>query len=379
MKKIKFIEINYHSHNDLKDPQAVIQKHAPSNLFAQALSDRTEITFVKHADYTGELIRDGIEYHFFKRRNNFLQIPFQTHRLISEKKPDLVLMQGFVFPLQVLFLRKKIGKGPIILVQHRGESPAGKKKIFQKMADSSIDGYIFSAAGNAEPWLKAGIISSKNKCFEMPSASTLFNSRDKAGSKTRTGMGTGINFLWSGRLNANKDPITVLKAFEKYDRDCPDSFLWMIFNEGEILDDVKLLIEKSTSLKNRVKLVGKLPHKEMEDWYNAADYFISASWHESGSFALIEAMACGCIPIVTNIPPAMKAIDNGKAGYFFEPGDVDGLSKVLLGLDHSRIEEFSSRVVKRFEDEFSAKAVANRLFLIYENLTPKEFHNIHRR
>jgi len=325
LKNIKLIEINYHSHHKLDDPQLVIQKHEPANLFANELVNKTDVSFIKHMNYEGELVKNAIHYYFLKRSNSVFQIPRKTHQLAKKIQPDLVLVQGFIFPLQVIFLRKKLGKKPVILVQHRGESPAGKKKFFQKMADKFIDGYLFAAKGNAEPWLKAGIIRNTDRCFEMPSSSTLFRKQDKEKSLEITGMTRGINFLWVGRLNANKDPITVLKAFEKYLSTQKNAFLSMIYSEEDMEKEIKQMVEASPDLSAHVKLVGKLPHAELEYWFSAADYFISASWKESGSYSLTEAMACGCVPVVSNIPPSMKAIDNAKAGYFFTPGDPEDL------------------------------------------------------
>ena len=366
--KLKFIELNYYCHDEYDNAELVIQKHLPSNLFATPFLKYADVWLVKHMNFEGEREKDGIHYKFFKRRNSFTHVPFPAHRFIKEQRPDIVLVQGFIFPIQVIFLRKKIGKHPTILLQHHGELPERKKVLFQKLADKFVDGYIFSATGNAIPWLNAGIIKDQRKCFEMPQSSTFFSNKNKSTARKTTRMNEGIQFLWVGRLNKNKDPITVLRAFEKYAIAEPGSFLNMLFNEADLLKEIEKLISNSTFLAERVRLVGNRPHAEMENWYNAADYYISASWNEGGSYALTEAMACGCIPIVSNIPPSMNAIGNGDYGYYFEPGDSEGLYRLLSQLDHSTIEAFSKKVVDRFNQALSPSSIAEKLYTICNEL-----------
>ncbi|MFN8290124.1 MAG: glycosyltransferase family 4 protein [Chitinophagaceae bacterium] len=371
MKKIKFIEINYHFHGEYSSPEAVIQKHRPSNLFAGELKEKAEVILVKHMNHQGEYIENGIRYPFFKRRNSFWQIPAATHRFIAGEKPDLLLVQGFIFPLQVMALRRAAGRNCILLLQHHGEVPFRKKRLFQRMADKSVTGYLFTAAGMASPWVRSGIIKDTGKCFEMPPASTTFSRKDKSLCREITGMQKGISFLWAGRLNANKDPLTVLRAFENYFQQVPDARLYMIFQENDLLEQVSNMIRASALLSGRVILAGKKSHSEMETWYNAADYLISASHHEGGSYVIMEAMACGCIPIVSNIPASLKFTGNGCTGYSFEKGNAESLLSVLSSLSPCELPERSQACSKYFHEELSPSAVADKMMALFTRLQPE--------
>lgn len=319
----------------------------------------------------GELTENNIHYHFFHRRNSFWQIPRATHRFIASEEPDIVLVQGFIFPLQVMALRKLLGRKTVILLQHHGEVPYKRKRIFQRVADKSINGYLFSAVDLALPWIEKGIIKDRAKCFELPPASTTFLKKDENRCRKFTGMKAGINFLWAGRLNANKDPLTVLLAFEKYFAFNPDASLSMIYQETDLLEEVKHSIEKSNVLKEKVRLIGYVEYSEMETWYNAADYIISASHHEGGSYVLMEAMACGCVPVVSNIPASLKAIDHGRLGYSFEKGNHESLYTVLASLNSTELPEKAKACVEYFQQEMSASAIADKLLSIYTQLQSK--------
>lgn len=132
-KKMKFIEINYHFHRELNTPDAVIAKHLPSNLFAEELSKVASVTLIKHLAYDGVYHRNNIRYRFFRRHNNFWQIPFSTHWFINKEKPDVVLIQGFIYPLQVIALRLAVGRNCENHFAAQGRCPFQEKKNFPAM------------------------------------------------------------------------------------------------------------------------------------------------------------------------------------------------------------------------------------------------------
>ncbi len=53
-------------------------------------------------------------------------------------------------------------------------------------------------------------------------------------------------------------------------------------------------------------------------YYNSADYFVLGSHYEGSGFSLVEAMSCGVIPIVTDIPSFRMMTNNGKIGTLME-------------------------------------------------------------
>jgi hypothetical protein len=120
---IRFCHLNYHCHQEYADIFQVLEKHRPTSLFTEPLSHHTDFHSIKHLNNEGNLTIDRIHYYFFKSRNRSWWIPFKTHSQIKKLKPDIVLVEGFVFPLQVLMLRRKLGKKVKIIAQHHGEQP----------------------------------------------------------------------------------------------------------------------------------------------------------------------------------------------------------------------------------------------------------------
>lgn len=356
----------------MSNPVEVLELQKASIGFVDFIKEKLSIQLIKHLNYEGKKCVNGVKYVFFKSKNKFLHIPFKTHRYIRKQNVDIILIQGLIFPLQLIALTLILPKKTKIIVQHHGERPfSGVKKFFQKIADHFIDTYLFTSIENASEWIDKKIIQNKKKCFELLEASTFFTVKDKVECRRQLSFKGNQNFLWVGRLNTGKDPITVINAFEKYIDIHSEACLFMIFQTEELLPLIKEKLEENEHLKNAVIVKGRVNHGELETWYNAADFFISASNKEGSGYALIEAMSCGCIPIVTEIPSFKKITDDGKFGFLFEPGNPESLLKVLSNLKNMDKEKLSACIVKHFSHSLSFKSIADNLYSICETLTNK--------
>jgi glycosyltransferase involved in cell wall biosynthesis len=330
----------------------------------EAMATHGPVSFIQHIGNADRFALHGVEYHFLHcTKKNKYRFPIRMNKAIRDLQPRVVIVSGLRFPLQVIQLRSMLGKKVKIIARHHADkTPTGLKKLLQRYADRCINAYLFTALGNAEDWIRSGIIKDSQKIYELPAASAEFSRIDKEESRKRTGMSGSFNFLWVGRLNANKDPLTVLSGFEKYLSIQTNARLYMIFQEDDLLREVKQRIIQSHLLNTAVSLVGKVAYELLPAWYSAADFFISGSHSEGGSYALLEAMACGCIPVVTAIPAALKVIAEGKYGIVFRQGNPNDLAVKLSGLSLIDRYELSTSIEKYFHEELSTSAIARKLY-----------------
>lgn len=366
---IKIVDLVYYCHNEYDQPQQVIEKHGPSLGFVNFIKGRLNISFVKHANYEGFENIDHVPFAFFKSRNHFFYVPFKTHRYLAKLDPDIVIVEGLSFPLQLMMLKLFLNRNCIIVVQHHGESPyKGYKKILQKISGKFISLFLFTSCENAIPWINAGVIRNTTQCRELQEASTYIRRAGRKESMERCGITGDHNFLWVGRFNKNKDPLTVLKGFENYARKNNAARFYMIFQEDELFNEVQNMINESTILHRTVKLLGKIPHEELRFWYSSCNFFLSGSHMEGSGYALMEAMACGCIPIVTAIPSFKKITCNGKYGFLYPAGDQKALTDILDGIEKINVEEKANEVEKYFQKNLSFKNIADDMVEIFEKL-----------
>ncbi len=80
----------------------------------------------------------------------------------------------------------------------------------------------------------------------------------------------------------------------------------------------------------RTRFLGALPESGIAAALQSADVYVSASRSDSTSVSLLEAMACGAFPVVSDIPANREWIDDGVNGMLFPVGDADALARCLV-------------------------------------------------
>jgi glycosyltransferase involved in cell wall biosynthesis len=366
---LKVVDIVYYCHTDMDDPDLVLRKHQPTLGFIPFIGDGVDYTVIRHLNFQGTKIENGIRYAFFKRPNTPWQIPLATHKYIRQLRPDIVLIHGLVFPLQVIALRLLLGRRSAFIVQHHAEQPLRSVRLLlQKIADRCIQAYMFTAPDIAKPWLTAQVIRKQQKIKILPGASACVIKKDKALCKQLLGMKGHQNFLWVGRLNKNKDPITILLAFIVHLRNNPAAKLFMIYQTAELLEQVQKIIEAKDLPAGCIVLVGRVDADAIAAWYHAADFFISGSHAEAAGYALLEAMSAGCIPVVTAIPAYRQALQYGGPGFFFEPGNRNQLVHVFQATTTINIASASAATVKYFTEHLHFSKVAKGMHALFFRL-----------
>jgi glycosyltransferase involved in cell wall biosynthesis len=64
-------------------------------------------------------------------------------------------------------------------------------------------------------------------------------------------------------------------------------------------------------------------------WLGRADVYLSASHSDSTSVTLLEAMAAGAIPVVTDIDGNREWVADGEGAHTFAPGDASGVTRAI--------------------------------------------------
>lgn len=100
----------------------------------------------------------------------------------------------------------------------------------------------------------------------------------------------------------------------------------------------------------------------------SSDLILLPSYAEGMPLSLIEAAACAKPVIAYNIPGVDEVVLPGKTGELVPVGDVDALTRAVLGLlgDPARIASMGALGRKMVEDNFSLTAYVKRLEAIYD-------------
>lgn len=358
---MKIVSTSYVNTREFSDPVQWLDRIDFYTGILEALAQQHAVESIEQINYSGILERKGVKYHFLDFKSPKHYFPRRLHGFIKKLKPDVVFVNGFIFPLQIIQLRLKLGKAVKIIVLNRGEKPyRGIKGRLQKMADKMVNAYLFTSAEFGAAWTRFGNISDQKKIHEVIQASSVFYPQDKVLARSVLQVSCSPMFLWVGRLNANKDPLTVVKAFLEFSQFKPGAKLYMIYQTDGLLEEIKALIQPG-EYEDAVKLIGKFPHAALQNWYNAADYIVSGSHHEGSGIGVCEAMSCGCIPVVTDIISFRKMTGPGKCGLLYEPGNEKVLLKTLLQTVELDMDKERTKTLQQFKEELSFEAIAKKI------------------
>jgi glycosyltransferase involved in cell wall biosynthesis len=167
-------------------------------------------------------------------------------------------------------------------------------------------------------------------------------------------------FLSVSELNSGKNLEILIKYFKMTTN---KELKLIIVGSGPEKDSLKNL---ASSFKNII-FAGKVANTQ--EYYNYADYFISASFSEGLPLSALEAMASGLPVILSNIP-GHKALfkESDKYPFFFECSDIKDLGNKIdkvLTEDYSKAAKKMRNIVSA---NFSAKTMTENYTKIYKKI-----------
>ncbi|MBN1274282.1 MAG: glycosyltransferase family 4 protein [Candidatus Aminicenantes bacterium] len=125
---------------------------------------------------------------------------------------------------------------------------------------------------------------------------------------------------------------TVIQAFyrilKKYDL---DSYLLIstFLAEKDYFEDLKSLTV-DLEISSRVIFLDPIPHEKMPLYFNLSQCSISIPSSEGMPQSLFETMACGCFPILGDLPQYKEIISNKKTGIIVPLNDPESLAEAMV-------------------------------------------------
>ena len=77
------------------------------------------------------------------------------------------------------------------------------------------------------------------------------------------------------------------------------------------------------------RFLGRINSAELADWLGRASVYLSASRSDSTSLSLLEAMAAGAIPVVSDIEGNREWVGPDDGARLFAPGDAAGVTRAI--------------------------------------------------
>ena len=136
------------------------------------------------------------------------------------------------------------------------------------------------------------------------------------------------------------------------------------------LEDYLKSLTRELNVSRHVRFVGLVPHYKVAQYLVAADIYVSTCFIDSTSVSLLEAMACGLAPVVTDILGNREWIENRVNGFLFPPKNPKALAEKVIELVENeplrkRFGERCFRIAKR---KATWKESLTKMEAIYKSL-----------
>ena len=374
--RLRVVHLSFH--RDVEEgPPAQLLEDWPTLLGVASALVRAgvETTIVQPSSHDQSIKRDGVTAQFVQTaqvsggrvgRASGLHASPRLLERIASLEPDLLHVNGLQHPLAIHRLAAAFARTPVVVQDHASSAPRGLRRAVWRWATAPVAAVTFTVKEQAIPFRASHAFRRSMPVFEVLEGSSHFSPGDPDEARRAVGIHGDPCLLWTGHLDANKDPLMVLDAFERAVAGLPHARLWCCFGKAPLLQEVRARIDRSSLLSEKVTLVGRRPHAEMELYYRAADFFVQGSHHEGCGYSIIEALACGTPPLVTDIPSSRRLV--GGAGSLTPVGDAAALSDAMVAWSRRDRATMRACARGRFERELSFDAIGSSLRSVYETV-----------
>jgi glycosyltransferase involved in cell wall biosynthesis len=293
------------------------------------------------------------------RLNNILIL----NRLIKKLKPQVVHshlnLVNYLFPLTLI--HKKI---KFIHTIHSFPKSEVKSALEFKLRSYFYSGHKMKAVTISEEISKYFL-----EFYKFPAYSEIYNGR--ALPKPTPGFSDVKNdiqkfrdngstiFLHIGTCNAAKNQRMLIEAFNKLTTGGDRANLMIIGSgfDSEEGDNLKKLAS------DQIKFLGE--RHNVSDYLLNADAFCLSSVREGMPISLIEAFACGCIPICTPVGGLINTIKNGETGYLSKSVSTADYYAALRNYLDNKNKIKKDDLIAYYGNNFSIEECAKRYLMLY--------------
>lgn len=154
--------------------------------------------------------------------------------------------------------------------------------------------------------------------------------------------------LLMGRMQKYKNMQLAIRAVAAVDR---SGWTVDVLGDGPYREELERLV-RELGLTDCVKFHGWIDNNSDEQlsYLQKASVYITASQFENCPMAVLETVAAGCYPLLSDIPGHRQLIGDDK--YYFQPDDVEGLAEKLKCVIEKKKVDFENQIdVSRYDWE----------------------------
>ncbi len=256
----------------------------------------------------------------------FLSGSFLTSYVVLRQKPDLIHVHWAIPTGLIGFLAGSLVRTPLVVTIHGSDLRMAMTRplllrLFLSVCKKAEHITCVSQVQKKEI-RRLGINEEKLSVSSMAVDDDFLEVKREKGPRQSFTVLSNRNFLKIYNVSLLVRAIPIVLQEEPNTR-------FLIAGEGVERD---LLEKEANELKVNpsIQFLGRIPHHEMPNLLAQTDIYVSTSLDDGTSVSLLEAMACGTFPIVTDIPSNREWISDGENGFLVPTDNKDALAKRIL-------------------------------------------------
>lgn len=302
------------------------------------------ITFGNDANISVNIKKYYIGPNYKNFARYILCVP-RVKKLINVIKPDILIAYRIT---SYGFMAACTGFHPLVLAaqgQNITYNNSRIKALFCKYAISKAD-MIHSWGDNMTQRLRE-LGASSDKIFTLPRGinTNLFSMPSE-----KIAPQTAYRLISTRGLNPDYNFIQILKAISDLQLTFRN-FKYSIVGDGPYKVNLQQMAKK-LGVENFVEFTGKIAHDKLPSLLRESDVYIATVATDGVSTSLLEAMASGVFPIVTNNASNRLWIKNGVNGYLVDYGDYQGLAqRIKNALENVELRKHAAEINRQIVDK----------------------------
>jgi len=174
-----------------------------------------------------------------------------------------------------------------------------------------------------------------------------FSEQENSGAHSLRGASV---YLFVGALVKAKGVDRLIPAFIEFAEDKPEVSLRVVGSSKIWFRDQPDFIAEGAP---QIEFLGELVGEQILGQYLEASFILLPSEMEASPLSIIDGMACGCIPIVSNVGGLGELVTHGQTGLVVPEVTIEGILGSLnasWALNHEQRKEMSQRATTSVED-----------------------------
>lgn len=336
----------------------------PSEKYRHAVICATDYT-----EFRKRITKPDVEvYALHKKPGNDLGAYYRLWKLLRKLKPDIVHTRN-LGTIEYVIPAKLAGVKHHVHGEHGRDMSdidgTNKKYINIRKFYSKFISHFITVSKDLENWLI--------KSVSIPSIkiSQIYNGVDieKFSPKTiSSNLENSLVIGTVGRLQAEKDQATLVKAFDLLIKNNPDLDVKLeLIGDGPDRKKLESLVNE-LNISDNVLFHGK--SDDVANIMKKMDIFVLPSLAEGISNTILEAMACGLPVIATNVGGNPELVTENVSGYLVPSNNPQTMAEAIQKyIDQPELIAKHGKTARQLiENEFSMKAMVENYMRVYDQL-----------